>query len=134
MTGRVLYGPGRSCTVPFQSAVTNDVERKIEKNDLNAAEGRGPQNGQRDWNTSLQALKPSIEQNFACLELFRNLVKICKNVTHVFFGVYMFYTVRVSVKNLMKHWNADSLSFSKYRKTSLAPFSIVCKLGLLSAS
>ena len=76
MTGRVLYGPGRSCTVPFQSAVTNDVERKIEKNDLNAAEGRGPQNGQRDWNTSFQALKPSIEQNFACLELFRNLVKI----------------------------------------------------------
>ena len=28
VTGRVLYGPGRSFTVPFQFAVINDVERK----------------------------------------------------------------------------------------------------------
>ena len=36
-------------------------KEKIETNDLNAAEGRGPQNGQRDWNTSFQTFKPIVE-------------------------------------------------------------------------
>ena len=58
-------------------------------------------------NTSREAFKPNMEQDFACFSLFNFFVKM----SLIFSCVYMRVSICVGMKNFMKKRNADALSF-----------------------